>query len=202
MIAARRGSFAIGTLIVSRAAWTRIPRDFATIRADQFDAGGLYRRHESEGQGRDESAGCQEHQHTPICRRNADVHERREVWRHRGGRCVNGTVQHHPGHSESARRRPERKDEALGQQLSDDSPARRAERQPDPDLALTRDTTREQQVGHVRAADHQDQAERDENRREERETLQPVGHGPLPRLQLDGLGASTSRLHFEGAQGR
>ena len=49
--------------------------------------------------------------------------------------------------------------------------ARRADREPDADLALARDQAREQQVRHVRAADQEDEPEREEQRHEHQHGL-------------------------------
>jgi len=106
-----------------RAARTRVPRDFATHRADQFDARGLQRRHESERNGRDGRAGKKEHQHPPVRRGDAEIHLLREFPGHRRGRHVKCPFQEQPGNGITARRRRERKDEAFRQELTDDSPA-------------------------------------------------------------------------------
>ena len=61
----------------------------------------------------------------------------------------------------------QRQQQALDQQLARDEPARRAERQPDAQLALPRGGLREQEIGHVRARDeqhHRDDAEQHEQR--------------------------------------
>ena len=71
-----------------------------------------------------------------------------------------------PRRDENAERAADRREQqALGQQLADQPPARRAERQPDRDLLLPRRRTRQQQVGDVRAHDQQHQHDDDaENR--------------------------------------
>ena len=61
----------------------------------------------------------------------------------------------------------ERQDEALGQELADDSPAARAKRRTNGELARADGRAREQQAGDVRAADQEhdaDDAEEEEGR--------------------------------------
>ena len=58
-----------------------------------------------------------------------------------------------------AAEQPER--EAFGEQLPDHAGARRAERDPDPELAAAGDAVRQQQVGHVDTRQRQQQSHRD-----------------------------------------
>ena len=62
---------------------------------------------------------------------------------------------------------------------------RRADRQADADFTLTRHAARQQQVRDVRAANQQDQAEGDEQRRKHHERLHRLRHGAAPRHQVD-----------------
>ena len=54
----------------------------------------------------------------------------------------------------------EGEDQALGQELPHEAEARRAHRQPHGDLATAADRSSQEQVGHVRAGDEQDEAHR------------------------------------------
>ncbi len=83
----------------------------------------------------------------------------------------------------ASRRADQREQQTLGEQLPDDAAPRRANRQPDPNLALTRDPAREQQVGDVRAPDHQDEAERKKERHEQQHRLGRQRDRAQPRFQ-------------------
>ena len=96
--------------------------------------------------------------------------------------------------------RGQREQPALGHELADDAAPRRAERQADADLALTRHAARQQQVGDVGAADQQDQAEGEEQRREDRDGFHGLRKRASPRQQHDGLGRGDRRPRPAGSQ--
>ena len=69
-----------------------------------------------------------------------------------------------PPHGQQQSQQPAERgeDEALGEKLPHEAAPAAAERGPDRDLAVARRGARQQQVGHVRAADQQDEADRAE----------------------------------------
>ena len=79
---------------------------------------------------------------------------------------------------------PNRRDQqALGQQLADDAPARRADRQPHGDLALARGGARQHQVREIRAGDEQHEAGRGEQQPQRRLVGPPERRHAGPGLE-------------------
>ncbi len=179
-----------------RAPRRRAPRvSFAVHRGHQVDARGLQGRSEPEEHRRRDGANHQERQHTPVCGRGGQVeqiHELRDLRRERGDDRIERAVEKETRDDNAADRRRERQDQALREELPDDAPARRAKRQPDADLPLAREAAREQQVGDVGAADHQDQPEGKEQRSEDQ--AEPIARATYP-------GAGTERPGWDARRG-
>ena len=80
------------------------------------------------------------------------------------------STRHPDGEQQAQQAAGDREHQALDEQLPDELPARRAQRQPDRDLPLARKRARDEQVGHVGAGDQEDEADHahqdDERRRE------------------------------------
>ena len=153
-----------------RAARTRAPCQFAAHRGHQVDACRLQGRCKPEERRRRDGANHQEHQHTPIRGWGGQVeqtHELGDLRRECDDHRIERAVEKEPRDDDAADRRRERQNQTLREELADDAPARRAKRQPDADLPLAREAAREQQVGDVGAADHQDQPEGEEQRSED-----------------------------------
>jgi len=152
-----------------------VPRHFATHGPHELEARCLQRRREPEDQGRHNGASHQEHEYTPIRCKNAEVQRLGDFRGHRRGCRVKRTVLKQPGDCTTAGRGHEREEETFREQLPDDTLARRSDRQPDADLALTRDTARQEQVRDVGAANHQDHPEGEEDRHEDQRRFVAVG---------------------------
>ena len=82
----------------------------------------------------------------------------------------------------------ERKQQAFREQLPDNAAPRRANRQADANLPLAGDPAREEQVGHVRAGDHQNQAECKKERHERQHGLGRLRDRPQPRFEHEARG--------------
>jgi hypothetical protein len=89
-----------------------------------------------------------------------------------------------------------REQEALGEDLADQPPARGADRRPDGHLALPRRGLREEHVRDVRAGDEQHEADRAEQD-EERRAGRVVDARDLLRRDAQGPGAREGRLALE-----
>ena len=74
----------------------------------------------------------------------------------------------------------DREQHAFSQQLTDESPATRAERQSQPDLFLSSGCARQQEVRDVRARDQQHEANDAEQQVERRRVISPPVHLALP----------------------
>ena len=96
--------------------------------------------------------------------------------------------------------RDQREQQAFGEQLPDDAAPRRANRQPDADLALAGDPAREQQVGDVRAPDHQDQAERKKERHEQQHRVGRQRDRALPRFEHEARAAARRNVRPHAAR--
>ena len=113
-----------------------------------FIAGAAQRRRDAEHDAGDPGDHGDEGEDAPVERRHADRSARQQLLA--------------PVADEDAERAAHRREQqALGQQLANQTPARRAERQPDRDLLLPRRRAREQQVGDVGADDQQHQRDDD-----------------------------------------
>ena len=163
-------------------AGTSITRNLAANGPHQFNARRLKRRGEREEQGGHQGARHQEKADAPIRRRHLQANVT-EVGRERAGHRIDDTGEHEPRNAEGEHGRHKSEDQALDQQLADDAAPRRADRQPDTDLPLPGDRAREQQVGDVRTADHQDETERKEQRCEQQHRLHRQRDGARPRFE-------------------
>ena len=158
-----------------RASFTSSPRSVRTGSIRVACSAGISAKNAVASHRRDD----QEQRDAPIGSGHAEV-DVAEIERHGAQRPVDRAFERDARDHVAAGGRGQREQQAFGQQLADDAAPRRAERQPDADLALPRHAARQQQVGDVGAANQQDQSEREEQRREEREGLQRLRNRAAP----------------------
>ena len=125
----------------------------------------------------------------------------RDLRRHGARHRIDRRLEDDARDDEAERRGRERKQQAFREQLPDDASAGGAEREPDADLTLARDRTRQQEVGDVRAADHQDQAEDKEERREHQQQPPPA-EGRFPASARAMMFGAGGRLRFRAVRPR
>ena len=118
--------------------------------ATEIEACRLQRRRNAEQQAGDESGRDTEQQHTQV---GVGVQQQgRAVRGQHGEQCARG----HCGERQSEHRAGDGQHQAFDKELTDEGPAARANRQAHGDFLLSGDSARDEEAGHVRAGDQED----------------------------------------------